>query len=89
MRKLRIKKFILNSSNLIFILEQWQVKVEFTQRRVKRLKLEDIFYVFLDLESKNDQWKEEDVYQNEINRSNASKLLSKIQTPSSIVEKWF
>ena len=39
-------KFILNSSNLIFKLEQWQVEVESTGRKVKRLKLETIFLVF-------------------------------------------
>ena len=31
-------KFILNSSKLIFKLEQWQVEVESTGRMVKRLK---------------------------------------------------
>ena len=39
-------KFILNSSNLIFKLEQWQVEVESTGRKVKRLKSETIFLVF-------------------------------------------
>ena len=39
-------KFILNSSKLIFKLEQWQVKVESTERKVKRLKSETIFLVF-------------------------------------------
>ena len=38
-----------------FKLEQWQVKVESIGRKVKRLKLEDIFSVFLDLESRNDR----------------------------------
>ena len=36
-------KFILNSSNLIFKLGQWQVEVESTGRKVKRLKSEDSF----------------------------------------------
>ena len=48
-------KFLLNTSNLIFKLEQWQVEVESTERKVKRLKLEAIFLVFLDLESGNDR----------------------------------
>ena len=39
-------KFILNSSNLIFRLEQWQVEVESTGRKVKRLKSEDYFWYF-------------------------------------------
>ena len=39
-------KFILNSSKLIFKLEQWQVEVESTERKVKRLKSETIFLVF-------------------------------------------
>ena len=47
-------KFILNSSNLIFKLEQWQVEVESTGRKVRRLKSEYIFLVFLDLESGNE-----------------------------------
>ena len=47
-------KFILNSSNLIFKLEQWQVEVESTKRKVKRLKSEAIILVFLDLETEND-----------------------------------
>ena len=47
-------KFILNSSKLIFKLEQWQVEVESTERKVKRLKSEDYFWYFLDLESGND-----------------------------------
>ena len=47
-------KFILNSSNLILKLEQWQVEVKSTGRKVKRLKSEDIFWPFLDLESEND-----------------------------------
>ena len=46
-------KFILNSSNLNFKLEQWQVKVESTGRKLKILKSKD-FLVFLDLESGND-----------------------------------
>ena len=33
--------------NLIFKLEQWQVKVESTGRKVKRLKSKDIFWYFL------------------------------------------
>ena len=37
------KRIILNSSNLIFQLEQWLVKVEDIERKVKRLKLEDNF----------------------------------------------
>ena len=48
-------KFILNSSKLIFKLEQWQVEVESTGRKVKILKSEDIFLIFLDLESENDR----------------------------------
>ena len=40
-----------------------------------------IFLIFLDLESGNDQRKEEDVCINEINGSNASKLHSKIENP--------
>ena len=32
--------------NLIFKLEQWQVEVESTWRKVKRLKSEDIFWSF-------------------------------------------
>ena len=40
--------------NLNFKLEQWQVEVEFTGKKVKRLKLENIFWSFLDLESEND-----------------------------------
>ena len=48
-------KFILNSSNLIFKLEQWQVEVESTGRKVKRLKLEANFLIFLDLETENDR----------------------------------
>ena len=39
-------KFILNSSNLTFKLEQWQVEVESTKRKVKILKSETIFLVF-------------------------------------------
>ena len=39
-------KFILNSSKLIFKLEQWQVEVESTERKVKRLKSETIFLAF-------------------------------------------
>ena len=41
--------------NLIFQLEQWQVEVESTERKVKRLKSEAIFLVFLDLETENDR----------------------------------
>ena len=74
-------KFILNSSNLIFKLEQWQVEVESTWRKVKRLKSEDIFLVFLELESKNDLWKEENVSGDEMNRTSASKLFSEIRNP--------
>ena len=58
-----------------FKLEHLRVKVESIERRVKRLKSEDMYFAFLDLESENDRWKEEDVYRNKINRSNASKLL--------------
>ena len=39
-------KFILNLSYLIFKLEQWQVEVESTGRKVKRLKSEAIFWYF-------------------------------------------
>ena len=38
---------------LIFKLEQWQVEVESTGRKVKRLKSEAIVLVFLYLESGN------------------------------------
>ena len=38
-------KFILNSLKLICKLEKWQVKVESTEMKVKRLKSEDIFGV--------------------------------------------
>ena len=49
--------------------------------------------LFLDLESGNDWWKEEDVYMNQINRSNVSKLLLKIKNLWSIewrrcLRKW-
>ena len=37
--------------NLIFKLEQWQVEVESTKRKVKRLKSRNIFGIFLYLES--------------------------------------
>ena len=46
-------KFILNSSNLNFKLEQWEVEVESAGRKVKIFKSED-FLVFLDLKSGND-----------------------------------
>ena len=85
----RIKKFILNSWKYNFKLEQWWVEVKSIERMVKRLKLEDNFLVFLDLECENDQWNEEDVYGNEINRSNASKILMKIENLWSMVQKWF
>ena len=39
-------KFILNSSNLIFKLEQWQVEVKSIERKVKRLKSRNIFGIF-------------------------------------------
>ena len=74
-------KFILNSSKLIFKLEQWQVEVESTERKVKRLKSETIFFCILDLETENDRWKEENVRRDEVNRTSASKLLSKIGNP--------
>ena len=51
----RIKKIILNSSNLIFKLKQWRVEVRSTKRKVKTLKSGHIFLAFLDLESGNDQ----------------------------------
>ena len=44
-------KFILNSSKSHFKLEQWQVEVKSTGRKVKRLKSLVSFLVFLDLES--------------------------------------
>ena len=75
------KKFILNSSKLIFKLEQWQVEVESTERKVKRLKSETIFFGILDLETENDRWKEENVRGDEVNRTSTSKLLSKIGNP--------
>ena len=37
------KKIILNPSNLIYKLEQWPIEVKDIERKVKRLKLEDIF----------------------------------------------
>ena len=77
---LRIKK-ILNSSYLIFKLEQRRVEVESIARRVKVLKSEDIFFDVLDLESGDERLKEDNVYGDEMNRSNASKLLSKIENP--------
>ena len=43
------------------------------------MELEDNFLVCLDLESGNYRSKEEDVYGNEINGSNTSKLLSNIK----------
>ena len=43
------------------------------------IKIKRSFLEFLDLESGNDRWKEEDVYKNEINRSNASKPLLMIE----------
>ena len=46
------------------------------------------FLVFLDLESKNDRWNEEDVHKNEKNLSNTSKLLLKIKNPWLMVKKW-
>ena len=49
--------------NLIFKLEQWQVKVESTGRKVKILKLEDILLVFLDVESEDEWWKEENEHE--------------------------
>ena len=73
---------------MIFKLEHWQVEVESTGRKVKILKSKDIFMIFLDLESRNDWWKE-DVQENEMNQSNISKLLSMIENPWSMVEKWF
>ena len=82
-----IKKIILNSSNSDLNLEQWRVEIESTQRKGKRLKSGDIFLVFLYLESRNDQLKEEDAHENEMNRSNTSKLLSKIENLLSVVEK--
>ena len=79
MRKLAYQKYYTQLFKSDFKLEQWRVEVKSTERRVKRLKSEDIFLVFLDLESGNDRWKEENIYGNEINQSNASKLLSKIE----------
>ena len=46
MHKFMYKKIILNTSNLIFKLEPWQVEVESTGRKVKRLKSEDTYFVF-------------------------------------------
>ena len=66
---------------MIFKLEQWQVGVKSTGRKVKRLKLEDIFLVFFYLESENDQQKEENVRGDEMNRTIASKLLLEIGNP--------
>ena len=74
-------KFILNSSKLIFKLEQWQVEVESTERKVKRLKSETFFFGILDLETENDRWKEENVRGDEVNRTSASKLFSDIGNP--------
>ena len=81
-------KFILNSSNLILKLEKWQVEVESTGKKVKRLKLRNIFGVFLYLESRDEQWKEENVRGDEKNRTSASKLFSDIGNPWLRVEKW-
>ena len=53
---LRIKQNLYSTlKDLIFKLEQWQVEVESIGRKVKRLKLEDIFGVSLYLESENDR----------------------------------
>ena len=44
---LRIKQNLYSTlQNMIFKLEQWQVKVESTGRKVKRLKSEDNFWYF-------------------------------------------
>ena len=39
-------KNVLNSSNLIFKLEQWRLEVESLERKVISLKLGDIFGIF-------------------------------------------
>ena len=67
--------------NLNFKLEQWQVEVESIERKVKRLKSEAIFLGILDLEIENGRWKEENVRGDEVNRTSASKLFSKIENP--------
>ena len=46
MHKFMYQTNILNSSNLDLKLELLRFKVESTERKVKRLKLEDIFLVF-------------------------------------------
>ena len=44
---LRIKQNLYSTlRNMIFKLEQWQVEVESTGRKVKRLKSEDNFWYF-------------------------------------------
>ena len=64
-------------------LKQLRIEVESTGRKIKRLKSEDSFFVvvILDLKSKSDQWMQEEVHGNQMNRSNASKLFSKIENP--------
>ena len=44
-----------------------------------KIEIRRYLLVFLDLESGNDWWKEEDVHGSEMDQSNASKLLSKIE----------
>ena len=51
---LRIKQNLYSTlQDLIFKLEQWQVEVESTGRKVKRLKSEDIYWYFFDFETEN------------------------------------
>ena len=40
-----------NLQNLIFKLEQWQVEVKSTERKVKKLKSRNIFGIFLYLDN--------------------------------------
>ena len=44
--------------------------------------------MFLDLEIRDERWKEEIMHRDEINQTGASKLLAKIENPWSVVEKW-
>ena len=52
---LRIKENVLSSSNIIYKLEQWQVAVESTRKKVIRLQPREFFGLFLDLESKDER----------------------------------
>ena len=76
---LHIKQFILDSSNMVFILEQWQVEVESIERRVKILKI--LFFGIFRFRSGNHEWKDENVRRDEMNQSGASILFSEIRNP--------